>query len=343
VIKIKEWLLNNIGLISIYLIITSVGNSILFHFFKNTNILKFTDPIFGFDYINLNFFNLDIFDMRIAIDESSYFSFTYLNYIFYLFFLVGVILYWHSKQKEKRILKFSYSIIFIFSFLSLFNRIKYLFKAEEFKPLYIVFFMKIILIIYLCYIILKYWKKKEKYIKIEKLQLIDYRKFKYKRTITFNRFVHFSIDTFLIFSIFSNYVRRLPKEWIRFLENEFGNDISRFLLFTIFSTIYYVFFEAIFKTTPAKYLTNSSIVSLKNSPLKFENILGRTLARRIPFNSFSFFGKLGWHDMASNTTVVQLEKDTDAKKYDIIISIIVITIIVLFTYLIVREDYFNFF
>lgn len=71
---------------------------------------------------------------------------------------------------------------------------------------------------------------------------------------------------------------------------------------------YYVFMETLFQRSLAKFLTGTRVVREDGCKPHFGQILGRTLARCIPFEAFSFFGgkgfPVGWHDSLSGTRVV---------------------------------------
>ncbi len=70
---------------------------------------------------------------------------------------------------------------------------------------------------------------------------------------------------------------------------------------------YYIFFEAVFQRTPGKFLTGTMVLRSNGVKPTFGQVLGRTLARFIPFEPFSFlFSELGWHDTLSGTQVVQV-------------------------------------
>lgn len=71
---------------------------------------------------------------------------------------------------------------------------------------------------------------------------------------------------------------------------------------------YYVGFEATLGRTPAKFLTGTKVVAIDGGRPRLKQILGRTLARLVPFEAFSFFGKSdGWHDRWSDTRVVRTQ------------------------------------
>lgn len=77
------------------------------------------------------------------------------------------------------------------------------------------------------------------------------------------------------------------------------------IVFFAFFIGYDLFFEGIWQRTPAKWLTKTKVVSVDGSKPGFWRILGRTLARYIPFEPFSFLaGPVGWHDSLSHTLVV---------------------------------------
>jgi len=81
-------------------------------------------------------------------------------------------------------------------------------------------------------------------------------------------------------------------------------DSPILVLFVTFG--YHIFFESIFSRTPAKWLTRTRVVALDGSRPTFWQIVGRSFARYVPFEPFSFLGSArGWHDRWSNTRVVR--------------------------------------
>jgi len=71
---------------------------------------------------------------------------------------------------------------------------------------------------------------------------------------------------------------------------------------------YYVAFEAAFARTPGKFVCGTIVIDERGGPPSFKQVLGRTLARFVPFEAFSFFGEqpTGWHDTWSRTRVVRI-------------------------------------
>ena len=69
---------------------------------------------------------------------------------------------------------------------------------------------------------------------------------------------------------------------------------------------YYIVTEALFQRTLAKLLTGSVVVTWDGRRPTFGQIVGRSFARLIPFEVFSFLKSepVGWHDSLSKTLVV---------------------------------------
>jgi uncharacterized RDD family membrane protein YckC len=95
---------------------------------------------------------------------------------------------------------------------------------------------------------------------------------------------------------------------LAFAELNGGEDALLATLFFWFG--YYVLFEWIFARTPAKWLTGTRVVDFDGQKPRFLRILGRTLARYVPLEPFSFLGSrpLGWHDRWSRTRVVSVRR-----------------------------------
>ncbi len=70
---------------------------------------------------------------------------------------------------------------------------------------------------------------------------------------------------------------------------------------------YYILFEHLFARTPAKWVTRTIVVNEEGRKPSLGQCVGRSFARLIPFEAFSFLGAKarGWHDSMSNTYVVK--------------------------------------
>ena len=164
----------------------------------------------------------------------------------------------------------------------------------------------------------------------------DFSEFKFKRSRWWQRLFHVSLDTFVLLLLFSNFIFVIPDSAIVFLDNTFGDRYSGYVIFFVVSTIFYMIYEGTLKATPGKYLTDSKVVPLKNKPISFETMLGRTLCRRIPFNALSFLSPNGWHDFLSHTTVSTFDIKRE-KGYSICNIVLLIIILAIFAYSIIRD------
>ena len=68
---------------------------------------------------------------------------------------------------------------------------------------------------------------------------------------------------------------------------------------------YYLFFEGLWGQTPGKMILGTIVTDMKGQPPTFGAVVGRTLARFVPFEPFTFFGERGFHDKVSRTRVVR--------------------------------------
>jgi uncharacterized RDD family membrane protein YckC len=73
---------------------------------------------------------------------------------------------------------------------------------------------------------------------------------------------------------------------------------------------YYIVLEGLTGRTVGKLLTGTRVVTRTGGTPSFGQIVGRTFARFIPFEPFSFLGSSvqGWHDRMSGTRVVKVNR-----------------------------------
>lgn len=85
--------------------------------------------------------------------------------------------------------------------------------------------------------------------------------------------------------------------------------------------LYYLIFESMWGSTIGKWITKTKVVDNHGNRPSFLRILGRSLARWIPFEAFSFLFSAhprGWHDSISGTLVVSSElTDSELASLDI--------------------------
>lgn len=303
----------------------------------------------------LNFFNSIRFDfllfeneLEIPLDEEGSYRIIPLNsIIFTLILLIGSLLYFVSNEKKTRLLRLSLLFFFIAKsvhlFFLLFN-ITEIVKKDILLMLYYIFID--IFWIFLTYKALVYLNSTKELIPVE-IDLVEpeyktnatervsareimnqsFEKkatpLPFKKASLGDRFLNYVLDTFFVILIFSPYIFGLAKsrayrDSINELGAEIGENVVFLLFIAIARIIYYLLSEGIFHVSPAKALTETKVLSSSEQQLNFTTILGRTFVRLIPFEAFSFFGKNGWHDELSNTTVVKNKQDEKTKVLSIL-------------------------
>lgn len=91
------------------------------------------------------------------------------------------------------------------------------------------------------------------------------------------------------------------------VEDESTFDLVSTLISLALSVAYHAIWEGLFQRTPAKFLTGTLVVTATGARPSFGQIIGRSFARLIPFDAFSFLGRpnpVGWHDSLSGTRVI---------------------------------------
>ena len=284
----------------------------------------------NFKSFELQYMTGRIFDFTYFVEEGSYgYSGSFLDYAFALVFLVGTAFYWVSKGKSKRILIFCYSILFMMSVITFVEIGQEFFEFFELSLLLFVALMKYSILMFISGSMVASWIKERL---PKELTLNSENEHQETAVVTASkaqkvvRLSNLLLDTFFIVILFSYYVFRSRHEWVQTLSNILPDSISGSVIFAIFATFYYLIFEGIFRTTPAKILTNSVVTLIDQKKTEFVDVLIRTLCRRIPFDAISYFGRTGWHDALSETTVIKLEKEE--KKYVLAYRIILVLIVI---------------
>ena len=124
------------------------------------------------------------------------------------------------------------------------------------------------------------------------------------------RFGNYVIDSIIRFVLLAAFlVVAQFAGWFEWLMSSLG-DFGSYILGMISACIYYVTCESVFGRTVGKLITGTRVVTVDGRTPRFLQIVGRTFARLIPFEAFSFFGALGvgWHDSFSNTRVIRTRK-----------------------------------
>lgn len=115
------------------------------------------------------------------------------------------------------------------------------------------------------------------------------------------RFLNYLIDFVILFALSAAFGMLMEYQGYNVEE---WNWWQEYLFGVVVLIIYYTVFESIFAKSPAKFITRTHVINSHGARPDFAQILGRSLARCIPFDPISFLGDGKWHDAASKTTVV---------------------------------------
>jgi uncharacterized RDD family membrane protein YckC len=132
------------------------------------------------------------------------------------------------------------------------------------------------------------------------------------------RFIHLIVDSIVIqiFAQLGGFVIGVLFAAARLSSNGEFTDADRQFAGIIGSIwglltmiLYYVIMEALFQRTVAKFLTGSIVVAEDGHRPTIGQVVGRSFARLIPFEAFSFLTTqpAGWHDSLSHTRVVSVK------------------------------------
>jgi hypothetical protein len=233
----------------------------------------------------------------------------YINVLFCVIMLCGCILYYVSKFQEIFALQILFALIFFKNLVDLtFSSIS-IFTAQSFELIQLFIFfthfaIKMVIVLFTYWIIKKMLSTQE----LISSQVGDFN-FWIPAT-KFTRIMHVLLDLIFCYLIFGDIARQLLQN--SFVQSIFSSlskintSLPLYLFIVIFRFGFYLVFEGIFGTTPAKMVTNTLVVNEEGKKAKFSNILKRTIIRFIPLESLSFI-TYGWHDSWSETNVLKLK------------------------------------
>lgn len=130
------------------------------------------------------------------------------------------------------------------------------------------------------------------------------------------RFANYLIDRIIIIAIifFIHFILgliyelthlQLLRDYFSYLEKI--NRLEDYFFSGISYALYCFIMEKLTNgRTIGKYITKTQAISMDGKKMTTKQLLYRTLSRIVPFEAFSFLGKLGWHDSWSETRVVNL-------------------------------------
>lgn len=275
-----------------------------------------------FQSIHLTVFNLeDWYTFEIRTGGNMYIQYNVLNAFFYVLLILGAVFYLRSKNKETRLIRFVYSIIFITKISSFIIGIfSIIFRESVEHPLggflYVLLFLDyaaLLVYVYLSFSILKYIEKGKT------LETIE-RTYETHTSVTlvesgrWRRFFHLIMDDFIMILVFSTsfeFIVRAGKmqDFVAALENGFGERGAFIVIVAVFRVFYYAIFESVLGVTVVKTLSETRVTDEEGNKPPVSSILKRTFLRLVPFEALTFFMPLGLHDRWSETYVIK-EKRT---------------------------------
>ncbi len=121
-----------------------------------------------------------------------------------------------------------------------------------------------------------------------------------------SRFFHMIIDGILTITIFFQLGDIFATPIWNYTTAAIGYSATAWVHFIALRIVYFLFFEAIWKATPAKFLTQSRVTNVQGEKITLKQALARTLSRWVPFEAFSFLGAgARLHDLWSQTHVLK--------------------------------------
>ena len=125
------------------------------------------------------------------------------------------------------------------------------------------------------------------------------------------RFLNYLIDSItaygivMVYAVAIGYLSTMTSS----VEILIEGPLSTVIIYGLFIG-YYFLTELTMGCTLGKLLTNTRVVNLADGKASWGQILGRTAARFIPFEPFSFLGAnaSGWHDSLSKTKVIDTSR-----------------------------------
>jgi hypothetical protein len=230
-----------------------------------------------------------------------------------VFILVGSLIFYFTKFKDSKLLRFSLLLGFLFKIISLAYYIISTIVIYDMIPeptvgVWIFFWLMEIFVLWILHQIITRLNKSDEII-YETHPESESSPFVAKQITRFANHIIDSIFRMMMILLILGYVFTLYRITGQMgSDSFFDNILLPFLIGILAVFIYYFVSELFFSRTPAKFFTNTQVV-VKEGKSQVSSTLKRTLARMIPiFDLFSFIIAKktdGLHDTVSDTYVVQ--------------------------------------
>ncbi|WP_289658550.1 RDD family protein [Flavobacterium panacagri] len=327
--------------LSLLFSLLGILRSFFFVFYDFDEVTEFSN-FFVFSIQPYTFAGMNIYIPRHLINgesESGTISMGLINLSFFLTFLSGTVIYYFSNYKETKLLAFNYSLVFLDSLIKIFFFI-FLFNIDK---LNITEFLYILITLLYLFISFYFIKKELNSNMLEKDNQTTGNDL--ENASNSKRFLNLLIDSFIIIVIvfgFISFAERNEKmaSLLGYFKMTFGDKFASLVFFSMIKFSYYLVFESIFKSTPAKFITSCYITDEEGNPPNFSMTFKRTLLRFVPFETFSFLLGKNLHDDYSDTYVIN--KNTDRKiedRYTQFLTIALGIVIVIYFFMSNRHTY----
>ena len=132
------------------------------------------------------------------------------------------------------------------------------------------------------------------------------------------RFANYIIDRILIFGLNIGVIVLIAQYDPFFILNM--GKVEEYLIGGLFFVVYYIVLESTTQASIGKLITGTKVVNMKGEKPSFGQIIGRSFARLIPFEAFSFLGSgaIGWHDTMTKTRVVKKTEFVNSENSEVL-------------------------
>jgi len=282
-------------------------------------------------YIKELFSLFNLYDVREIVERGSS-NTNYTNVFFYMLLLLGALLYARA-YKESRLIRFVFSVVLFSKIVLLAIALLIMLGSTKIFATGIaydlIFFTSNGLWIFISFWILRYFNS-QKVFRTMTREYGDPEHHILVEATRWQRFFNLVVDLcvmLLVYIPMMQYLARIEdfRNFLAPLEGVGEGRLTLYLLLILARTIYYMFFEAFFNATPAKFLSETRVTDESGNPPKVKNVAGRTFARFVPFEALSFFGAHGWHDKWSDTYVLQEQRDgVKGSRYFLIFPVLLV-------------------
>lgn len=264
----------------------------------------------------LRFANLDYIQaFRLDLATFSHQYHFGLNTLLNVLLIFAVLLYYFSKERETRLLRFLISLVFISKTIWIISSFLNMLFGNFPKGAYSIFssFFFIVIeigFVYCAYRLLQYLGSKKE---MEFSTPFDpeFTPPTLVNATSGQRFLHLFVDCVVVLLTVSPLIevitfQPLIRNGLNNIAELIGPKALIFLLFALVRSAYYLLFEYLFQASPGKFLTETKVVQDDGEELQTGSSIARTLYRHVPFDALSFvFAHTGWHDVWSKTSVVK--------------------------------------